>query len=84
MVNGLAVFFIVLFDIFFCFPYVFPTDQTTMNYNSVILVGVVLLTAVWWLVHGVRKYPGPKIAGIVLGEEEGIGGPMVDERKRVV
>jgi choline transport protein len=39
-----------------------PTTVQTMNYNSVILVGVVALTAVWWFVHGARKYPGPKIA----------------------
>lgn len=32
-----------------------------MNYNSVILVGVVFLTTVWWLVHGVRYYKGPKL-----------------------
>lgn len=34
--------------------------------NSVILVGVIVLTAFWWLVHGMRKYPGPKLAGLYL------------------
>ncbi len=33
-----------------------------MNYNSVILVGVVLLTTAWWFIHGIRKYPGPKLS----------------------
>lgn len=33
-----------------------------MNYNSVILVGVVLLTTAWWFIHGSRKYPGPKLS----------------------
>jgi choline transport protein len=33
-----------------------------MNYNSVILVGVVFLTTFWWFVHGVRNYKGPKLA----------------------
>ena len=46
-----------------------------MNYNSVILVGVVAVTTVWWFVHGVRRYPGPKILGLVVLEGEvGIAG----------
>ena len=32
-----------------------------MNYNSVILVGVVALTGIWWVAHGMRNYAGPKI-----------------------
>lgn len=35
-----------------------------MNYNSVILVGVFVLISVWWLVHGLRRYPGPKVAAL--------------------
>ncbi|KPM40106.1 hypothetical protein AK830_g6415 [Neonectria ditissima] len=59
VINGLAVFFIVLFDIFFCFPLALPFDATTMNYNCVILAGVVFITGVWWLVHATKHYPGP-------------------------
>ena len=61
-VNGFALITIILFDIFFCFPYTYPTTVDSMNYNSVILVGVVTLTTIWWLVHGLRKYEGPKSA----------------------
>jgi len=35
-----------------------------MSYNSVILVGVVILTTVWWFVWAKRKYPGPKLANL--------------------
>ena len=42
--------------------YVYPPTESTMNYNSVILVGVVLLTTAWWFIHGIRKYPGPKLS----------------------
>ena len=42
--------------------YVFPPTESTMNYNSVILVGVVVLTTAWWFIHGMRKYPGPKLS----------------------
>ena len=61
LVNGVAVVTIILFNIMFCFPYGLPTTVATMNYNSVILLGVLALTAFWWLMHGLRKYPGPKL-----------------------
>lgn len=35
-----------------------------MNYNSVILVGIIVLTTAWWFIHARRKYPGPKLAGL--------------------
>lgn len=43
-----------------------PVDVPTMNYNSVILVGCLFLTTVWWFIHGLRKYPGPKLAGMYI------------------
>ena len=36
-----------------------------MNWNSVILVGTTVLTGIWWVIHGARKYPGPAIAHLV-------------------
>lgn len=42
------------------------TLLTGLTGNSVILVGVVVLTAFWWVVHGMRKYPGPKLAHLYL------------------
>ena len=67
LVNGIACTLIVFFNIFFCFPYAYPVDPISlMNWNSVILVGIVALTAFWWVVHGMRKYPGPKLASIYI------------------
>lgn len=37
-----------------------------MNYNSVILVGVVALTAAWWFIHARRHYPGPKVMNMYI------------------
>ncbi|KAF2765497.1 choline transport protein [Teratosphaeria nubilosa] len=69
VVNGIACVLIVFFNTFFCFPYAYPVSPlSVMNWNSVILVGCVVLTAFWWMVHGLRKYPGPKLAGLY-GEE---------------
>jgi len=39
-----------------------------MNYNSVILVGVVALTSFWWFVHAMKNYKGPE--GVALPAEE--------------
>ncbi len=36
-----------------------------MNYNSVILAGVMALTTLWWFVHAIRKYDGPNVQGMV-------------------
>ena len=35
-----------------------------MNYNSVILVGVLIITTAWWFAVAVRKYPGPKLSNL--------------------
>lgn len=40
-----------------------------MNYNSVILIGVIILTAIWWFVHGSKNYIGPKLGGFLETEE---------------
>ena len=46
--------------------YAMPTTVQAMNYNSVILVGVLVLTAIWWFIHGFTKYPGPKLASLYI------------------
>ncbi|CAG9947879.1 unnamed protein product [Clonostachys rosea f. rosea IK726] len=69
-INSLAIVFIVLFDVFFCFPLALPFDVTTMNYNCVILAGVLVITALWWLVHATKHYPGPMFKDIYVHEEE--------------
>ncbi|KAM0558030.1 hypothetical protein ACHAPJ_005197 [Fusarium lateritium] len=58
-INGFTLLLIILFDLFFCFPVALPFDATTMNYNSVILVGVCVITTVWWLVSAMKYYRGP-------------------------
>lgn len=48
--------------------YSIPTTSAAMNYNSVILVGVVALTSIWWLVHGIRNYAGPRLTHLYIHE----------------
>lgn len=69
-VNAITCILIVAFNVIFCLPYGMPVEVATMNYNSVILVGVLALVGIWWLAYGIRKYPGPKLAGLYI---EGIG-----------
>ncbi|TQN68133.1 Choline transport protein [Colletotrichum shisoi] len=66
IINGLAVLFIVLFDVLFCFPFVLPTTEATMNWSGVILVGTVAITALWWMVHAAEHYPGPKVMDLYI------------------
>ncbi|KJR87473.1 choline transport protein [Sporothrix schenckii 1099-18] len=60
-VNLLAVLFIALFAVFFCFPPATPFDATTMNYNCVIIVGIVVLVAAWWFLHAAKHYELPHL-----------------------
>lgn len=47
-----------------------------MNYNSVILVGIVVLTTIWWFIHGRSKYPGPKLSTLYV---DGVAEDVVSE-----
>ncbi|KAJ7754706.1 choline transport protein [Mycena maculata] len=61
LVNTISVLLIVFTNVMFCFPYALPTTVPTMNYNSVILLGCVVLTTFWWIIHGRSQYPGPRL-----------------------
>lgn len=40
-----------------------------MNYNSVILVGTVAVSVIWWLVHATRHYPGPRVMQLYIHDD---------------
>ncbi|KAH1716418.1 hypothetical protein KXX40_003280 [Aspergillus fumigatus] len=60
VVNGLAVVYILVTIVLFCFPITLPVTVHNMNYSSVIAVGLVTLTALWWVVRGRHDYRGPQ------------------------
>ncbi|XDG08383.1 hypothetical protein ABKA04_007998 [Annulohypoxylon sp. FPYF3050] len=68
-INSIAVLLTTLFVILFCFPYELPTTVEAMNYNSVILVGTITLSALWWIIHGSRHYPGPKVMQLYIHDD---------------
>lgn len=45
-----------------------------MNYNSVILAGVVAITAIWWVIHARKHYPGPKVMTLYIHDDEVVMG----------
>ncbi|CAN8101349.1 unnamed protein product [Discula destructiva] len=75
-VNLTAVALISMFNVFFCFPYALPTSAESMNYNSVILVGVIALTAAWWFMHARRHYPGPKVMTMYISDGKVVQTPL--------
>jgi len=59
-VNIIALMYIMVTVVFFCFPLVLPVTAQNMNYTSVIIVGLMVLVALWWLLSARRKYQGPQ------------------------
>jgi choline transport protein len=59
VVNILSLVYIIVTVIFFCFPFIMPASVQNMNYTSVITVGLMALTALWWFVRGRTEYRGP-------------------------
>ncbi|KAF5380234.1 hypothetical protein D9757_008214 [Collybiopsis confluens] len=69
IINALAILLIVVTNVMYCFPYFLPVDDvSSMNYNSVILVGLGVFTSVWWIVYAKDKYSGPLVSRL---DEEG-------------
>lgn len=50
--------------------YSIPTTVPSMNYNSVIVVGTLALSGLWWLIHATRHYPGPRVMHLYIHDDE--------------
>jgi len=46
--------------VIFSFPTTLPVTPQTMNYASVITVGVMVLAFAWYIIDGHRHYHGPR------------------------
>ncbi|KAL4919222.1 amino acid/polyamine transporter I [Aspergillus aurantiobrunneus] len=59
IVNILAVVYIFVTVVFFCFPFTLPVTVQNMNYTSVITVGLMTIVSFWWFIRGTTRYKGP-------------------------
>lgn len=62
VVNIASLVYILVTVVFFCFPQVMPVTAQNMNYTSVITVGLMTLTTLWWFVRGKTDYRGPRFS----------------------
>jgi choline transport protein len=58
--------------------YALPVDASLMNYNCVILAGVLFITAAWWFIHAGKNYPGPKVMTMYIHDSQGSDAPLQD------
>ncbi|KAE8354855.1 amino acid transporter [Aspergillus coremiiformis] len=59
-INIFSVVWLVISGVFSCFPVTVPTTLGSMNYNSVVIVGLFALILVLWMERR-RKFTGPEI-----------------------
>lgn len=59
--NGFSVLWIVVLGVAVCMPPSVPVSTVTMNYISVIIIGLFVIIMVLWLVDGRKKFEGPHI-----------------------
>lgn len=59
IVNVVALCWICFEVVLFSMPTALPVTQVTMNYASVVLVGFLVMSAIWYAVHARKAYKGP-------------------------
>ncbi|KAH8682127.1 amino acid/polyamine transporter I [Xylariales sp. PMI_506] len=60
VINAVSCLFMVVWLVFYCFPYALPVDAEGMNYASLMAGGLTVFIGAWWFcVQG--KYKGPHV-----------------------
>ena len=66
--NVIALLWIAFELVLFSMPVALPVTSTSMNYASVIVVGFMAISAVWYVIYARKVYKGPPASdGIVDG-----------------
>ncbi|KAL0937196.1 choline transport protein (amino acid permease) [Colletotrichum truncatum] len=71
--NWVAVLFVLVTSVFFCFPPAIPIDISTMNYVTAVIGIFIVYATVLWTVKR-KTYNGPKF-DLILGEELPVNNP---------
>lgn len=59
IVNTISVVWILFELVLFCMPTALPVTAVSMNYASVVLVGLAAIAMAWYLIHSRKNYKGP-------------------------
>ncbi|KAK3938203.1 amino acid/polyamine transporter I [Diplogelasinospora grovesii] len=59
VVNCVAVAWIAFETVLFSMPTVLPVNEVTMNYASLVFVGFMVLSGIWYAVYAHKVYKGP-------------------------
>lgn len=63
VINAISCAYMMVFIVFYCFPYSLPVDAENMNYSCLIAGGLtVLLGGLWIWVR--RRYAGPPVLAV--------------------
>jgi choline transport protein len=63
--NWVAVLFVGITSVFFCFPQGLPVDSSHMNCVSAVIGIFLLVISVYWVLHG-KQFEGPKF-DVIMG-----------------
>lgn len=68
-INMYAIAWTSFLSVVFVFPSTMPVTKETMNYVSVVLVGILFLSYVWWVLSAKKYYIGPRtnVEALILG-----------------
>jgi choline transport protein len=63
--NSVAVTFVGVTTVFFCFPTAVPVDTDSMNYVSAVIGILLVLLGVYWAIYG-KRFEGPVCLSVVM------------------
>ncbi|KAL6916682.1 hypothetical protein FSHL1_008130 [Fusarium sambucinum] len=67
IINYIAVLYVFITSIFFCFPPVLPVTASLMNYVSGVIGIFAIFLIGYWVLYGKKTFEGPEL-DIILGE----------------
>ncbi|KAH9837778.1 APC amino acid permease [Rhodofomes roseus] len=77
--NLTCIFWTMFVCVIFCIPTELPVTKANMNYASVITVGIIFLSGVWFVCGAHRHYKGP--SGALDNDREGVASTVQDDEK---
>lgn len=60
-VNGFSVCWVTLLVVLICMPPALPVEIDSMNWTSVVVVGLITIMITFWFGFGKRQFKGPEI-----------------------